>query len=493
MRHFTIALLFLLCIPLLAQDTSVFPNLRHSSRDANGNLHLRWEAMQDMPGLQYEVYHSLGGSWQSATVNSLEGFTQEALLPYEFGQRLRYRLRTEMSYMGESMAYLHAAYQDTDSFPLPTDQMAMIGTDPVGDSLTVYSQHLDITESYVASTETRLYRAIGNVSGSFPTMLSITTYNIYIATIANYEAVTDSSVYAMIYSFNIPGLLSSGLYKIGMDEENMPVFTRLGNVQSQVSGGRLHLSCNWADLTADPGFGAWPNELNALMITDATMQINLDIMTMTPSFDFGDNGAVGAVEFKDMVYDVAVNTLPTLTVLSHNPTTNTVQLLYDDAEQDFPLNATVSYSDGNGGFMYMDMIPIYNPDGSITFNQSAGPHISYRVSDNGIDYVGLGPVANNDPLQVPIPALSLRLPNPISASQQIVDIQLSGLRKTALSLSIYNIKGQKVLDLPSLNPTEESAVYTWNRGQYPKLANGIYFLRLSQQGQHSVKRFIISN
>ncbi|MCD8479481.1 MAG: hypothetical protein LRZ88_04105, partial [Candidatus Cloacimonetes bacterium] len=87
------------------------------------------------------------------------------------------------------------------------------------------------------------------------------------------------------------------------------------------------------------------------------------------------------------------------------------------------MNATVSYSDGNGGFMYMDMIPIYNPDGSITFNQSAGPHISYRVSDNGIDYVGLGPVANNDPLQVPIPALSLRLPKShLAASQQTVDI-----------------------------------------------------------------------
>jgi hypothetical protein len=493
MRQFTIVILLLLCVPLIAQDTSVFPNLRHSSRDANGNLHLRWEEYGEIAGIQYEVYHSLGGSWQSTAVTPLEDLTREALIPYEFGQRLRYRLRTEMEYMGENMAYLHAAYQDGDVFPMPTTHQALIGSDPVGDSLMVYSPHLDITESHVASTETKLYRSIGNVSGSFPTMLNLTTFNIYIAAIANYEAAADSTVYAMVYSFNIPGLLSTGLYKIGMGEDNMPVFNRLGNVQSQVSGGRLHLSCDWDDLTGDPGFGAWPNELSALMITDGTMQVSVDLVTMNPEFAVGDNGAVGVVEFKDLVYDVAENTLPTLTVLSHNPTTNTVQLLYNDAEQDFPLQATVSVSDGSGGFVDMDMIPIYNPDGSITFNESAGPNTTYSVSDNGIDFVSLGPVSNTDPVQVPMPALSLRLPNPISANQQSVDIQLSGLQKTALELSVYNIKGQKVLELPSLSPLEESAVYTWNRAQYPSLTNGVYFMRLTQAGKHSVKRFIISN
>ena len=493
MKTTLVIILLFVCAVVFAQNFEVYQNLRHSSRDANGNLHLRWEAMQDMAGLQYEVYHSLGGAWQNAAVNSLEGLSQEALLPYEFGQHLRYRMRAEMSYMEESMVFMQPAFLDSDSFPLPPDHMALIGNDPVGDSLMVYSNDLDITDSYIATSDARLYRAMGNSSGSFPTMLSLTKYNVYACGITNPQAASDTLLYAMVYSFNIPGILSNGLYKIGMGDSAIPSFTRLGNIQAQVSNGRLHMSCNWADLLADPDFGGWPNMFNALILADLSMQVSIDMVTMNPEVAIGDYGVPSLVEFLDMAYEVAQNTLPQLKVDYYDPDSGQIQLLYSDADQDFPLEASVYITDDQGGFISTDMIPNYNPDGSITFLENAGANISYKVSDNGIDYVNLGPVANSDPVQVPIPALSLRLPNPISSNQQLVDIQLSGLQKAALSMSIYNVKGQKVLDLPGLNPTEESAVYTWNRAGYPILANGIYFMRLSQQGQHSVKRFIISN
>lgn len=492
MKKLLVFFIIPLCTLMYAQSIDLYTNLRHSSRDVNGNLHLRWEEYSEVPGLQYEVFHSLGGDWQSAVVTPMEGLTKEALLPYEFGQKLRYRMRVEMEYGGENVVFMQPAYLDADSFPLPRNNMALIGNDPHGDSLMVYSPHLDITESYVATTEEKIYRTIANSSGSFPTMQSLSSYNIYACSITNFQSASDTLLYAMVYSFNIPGILSNGLYKIGMGEGDMPSFTRLGNIQSQVSDGLLHMCCDWADLVADPDFGGWPNIFNSLIFMDLTMQINLDISTLTPEFSFGDSGGTALVEFEDYTYDVVENTLPVLKFDSIDPDSHTVHLLYHDAEQDFPLNATVSISNGSGGFIYMDMNPIYNPDGTITFIETSGANTSYSVSDNGIDFVGLGPVSNEDSLQVPVPALGLQLPNPICPAQQLVEIKLSGLQQTALQLSVYNIKGQKVLDLPSLNPVSDSAVYTWNRANNPPLANGVYFMRLSQPGQNSVQRFIIS-
>lgn len=490
MKKLLIPFFILICGLIYAQDIGLFYNLRHSSRDAQGKVHLRFSGSDQMQGSGYEAFYSVDGSWQAAEVSMLPANVMEALLPYEFGQRLRYRLRANGTYLGQSVGYLHPAYQDNDLFPMPVARQALMGSDPVGDSLMVYATHLDLTDSYIASTTNRLYRALANASGSFPTVQGISAFNVYISTIVNPLALTDTLAYAMVYSFNIPGVLSSGLYKIGMGEGLMPTFVRLGDIQSQVADGLLHLSCNWADLTADPDFGTWPNSTNSLIIADMTMKINLDLASMSPEFKVGDNGAIGFVEFRDLFYDVVANTLPVLKIEHYNPETGLVRLLYTDAEQDFPLDAKVYFNDDAGGFM--DMFPTYNPDGRITFTENAGPNTTYYVSDNGIDYVDIGPVANADPLQNPVAVLGCQIPNPLSRHLQSVDIRLEGLQKAPLSLSIYNLKGQKVLELDSLLPVAENAVYTWNRAQYPSLSSGIYILRLDQAGKSSVKRFVIN-
>jgi hypothetical protein len=235
MKKLLIPFLILCCGLIYAQDINLFYNLRHSSRDAEGNIHLRFSGSDQIQGSGYEAFYSLGGSWQSAEVNLLQSNEMESLVPYDFGQRLRYRLRANGSYLGQDVGYMHPAYQDNDVFPMPVAQQALIGSDPVGDSLMIYSLNLDLTDAYIASTENKLYRAIANASGSFPTMQGITAFNVYISTIVNPDAIADTLVYAMVYSSNIPGVLSSGLYKIGMGEGNVPTFARLGDVQSQVA------------------------------------------------------------------------------------------------------------------------------------------------------------------------------------------------------------------------------------------------------------------
>ncbi len=494
MKKILIPLLLMFCAGLFAQDMDLLYNLRHSSRDANGFVHLRFDGVEEMGDINHEAYYGMNGSWQQTAVNPLAFPEMEAMIPYEFGQRLRYRLRASLDYAGESLVMLHPAYIDNNTFPVPLSGQALIGNDPEGDSLMVYAPNLDLTDSYIACTQDKIYRTIGNVSGTFPTMQSFTSYNLYLGTLINPDALSDSLIFAMVYSFSIPGVLSSGLYKIGISEGSTPTFQRLGDVQSQVQGGKLQLSCNWADLTSDPDFGTWPNSINTLLIADLTLQVSIDLGTMTPSLTPGDYGQIGIVEFRDLIYEVAENTLPVLKVDSYNPDTSEIHLYYTDADQDCPLSAVVSVGDGSGGFVYADMNPIYSPDGSITFVEyTSGPNVAYTVSDNMMDYVTIeSPVANTDAVQIPAAALSCRLPNPIAGNQQVVEIQLSGVAKAPLQMDIYNLRGQKVLSLPVLNPNSESSVYTWDRGQYPALGSGIYFLKISQNGHSGVKRFIIT-
>jgi hypothetical protein len=494
MRKILTVLLLMFCVGLCAQEMDLLYNLRHSSRDANGFVHLRFDGVEEMSDISYEAYYGMNGSWQQTAVNALTFPEMEALIPYEFGQRLRYRLRASVDYAGESLAMLHPAYLDNNVFPVPLSGQALIGNDPVGDSLMVYAPYLDLTDSYIACTQDKIYRTIGNVSGAFPTMQGLTSYNIYLGTLINPDALSDSLIFAMVYSFSIPGVLSSGLYKIGISDGSTPSFERLGDVQSQVTGGKLQLSCNWADLSSDPDFGTWPNSANALLIADLSLQVSIDLSTMTPSLTPGDYGQIGLVEFRDLIYEVAENTLPVLKVDYYNPDTSEIHIYYTDADQDCPLSAVMSADDGSGGVIYTDMTPTYNADGSITYVEyTSGPGVAYTVSDNMMDYVTLDfPVANTDAVQIPAAALSCRLPNPIAANQQVVEIRLSGVGKAPLQMDIYNLRGQKVLSLKGMNPNSESSVYTWDRGQYPALGSGIYFLKISQNGRSGVKRFIIT-
>jgi hypothetical protein len=205
MRKILIPLLLIFCAGLCAQDMDLLYNLRHSSRDANGFVHLRFDGVEEMSDISYEAFYGMNGSWQQTAVNALTFPEMEALIPYEFGQRLRYRLRASLDYAGESLAMLHPAYLDNNVFPVPLSGQALIGNDPVGDSLLVYAPNLDLTDSYIACTQDKIYRTIGNVSGAFPTMQGLTSYNIYLGTLINPDALSDSLIFAMVYSFSIPG------------------------------------------------------------------------------------------------------------------------------------------------------------------------------------------------------------------------------------------------------------------------------------------------
>jgi len=481
MKKLLIWLLLSLCALLSAQEAMPFGMLGHSAVCADGFMRVMWE---DITGGETPImcYYSINsGAWQQAAPGSVTN--SEALVPYQYGQQLRYRLRAEMIYEGESIAFMNAPYLAEDAFPPTLDHMGLVGTDATGDSVMVYALPLDLTSGYLAATPSKLYISLGNAANAFPTFVSLTSYNAYMTMVMNPAAASTEVSYAMLYTFNIPGLISPGLYKLGVDAEQNPTFTRLGNIQSSVSGGKLYMACNVADLTADPDFGAWPNDANMLALVSATMRININLDTMQPDIGFADYGTLGVAEFTDNYFSAPYNTLPVLDAPVMDG--GELHVSYFDANGDTPLLAQFQGVSGNVYTMY----PYSQEGDNVIFGcipdglEEGG---TFRFSDNLVNMVELPfdwtPVSDE---VLPQPRLEVRMPNPIRAPAEIT---VKGTDPGVVKVELYNLKGQHLGVLHQ----GTAGSFRWDgTANGTPLANGIYLLKASNANRSTLRRFAI--
>ena len=493
-RFFILIAILLLAATMSAQDMNPYANILHSSRCADGNLRVRWNDFTPSP-LQTECLYSTGSGWQTVPAEDIGDLWFQALVPYEFGQNLRYRLHSEVSIEGETGVAMHPAYLSSDAFPPTFANLGLIGTDATGDSVMVYGTNLDFTGSWCAATENKIFSAVANVSGSFPTFNSLTSYNAYATTIANPSSVTDTLVYAMLYTFNVAGLINSGLYKMYIDDTGIPAYQRIGDIQSMVMGGRLYLACNIADLTADPEFGEWPNMYDALAIASLSMRLDVNLSTQDVNFGLGDYSTPALLIFKDNRYQVAQNSLPQYSdfeIGAFDP--NTLSFNYNDADGDFPLTAEFEFPDGSlvpvvpMSFQFDQQVPFA---GYLPYEPESG---TLRLSDNGIDFVEYEYSASSAPDTPPLQSgLSCRMPNPFRSGMSDISISLSGLEKGSLTVSVYDIRGRKLGSIHSGSVSGATLELNWDgRINGRDLASGVYILQIRQSVQTLNRRFAVS-
>jgi hypothetical protein len=473
-----------MAVLLFAQTINPWTDLTHSSVDANGYVHLRWSDIGEVTGNTQCLYKIGTGAWNIVEPSIPVPGSMEALVPYTFGQRMRYRLRyTTQTEEGE-FSLLHAAYSDADTFPPNINNMAYISTDPAGDLLVGTSTNLDIRETYTAATANKIYFSMKNVSGVYPTTNSIFSYNAYMCNIISAEAaMVDSVTYAMIYSATIPLVLSNGLYKVGYDAESeLPVFTRLGNIQAQVSGGVLHMACNLSDLVNDPSFGEWPNTYNGLALSASTISLSI---SPTLTIDEGDYSNPAGVFFIDNVYDVAVNHPPVVNFLDYNADTGMLYLTYSDLDGDYPLVAEVSDSDNIVVQAFpSDMLNYSNWFALMPVGEQGT--LTWHFSDNGFTMVTgqYNPTAAEDEVLLPTP-VTCQMPNPYKPNSIIT---LKGLDTNPLKVALFNLRGQKVGDIYAGIPNSTEQILNLNGN----LASGIYFLRIEQGSRSYNHKFVIA-
>lgn len=487
MKRLLILVFLFIAVFLTAQATDPFSSIRHSSVDTNGNVHLRWNNVDAIAGGSLCFYRIGTGAWISVTPTVTDPVTMEmeALIPYSFGQRMRYRLQYGVQTAEGDVSILHAAYSDADSFPMNLNNMALICTDPAGDLVAGTNTNLDVRETYVAATATKIYFSMKNATGAFPTMNSIFSYNAYMCGIANIEsAITDSIAYAMIYA-TVPVLLTNGLYKIGYDAAtSLPTFTRLGNIQAQVSGGTLHLACNISDLVNDPAFGNWPNSINGLGIAASTLSLTV---SPTLAVDAGDYSLPAGVIFVDNVYEVAVNHPPQVMTTNYDPELELLYFTYTDEDNDFPLIAEVETPDGTIIQAYSLDFSFQNATFAAAIPATTHGYSAWRFSDNGTSMVtGFYSIytATEDDVMLPAP-ITCQMPNPFKTNSTIA---LKGLSNTPLKVTVFNLRGQNLGDIYTGVPKSTELSFSWDS----KLASGIYFLRIEQDKRVINHRFVIT-
>ncbi|MDD4277927.1 MAG: T9SS C-terminal target domain-containing protein, partial [Candidatus Cloacimonetes bacterium] len=109
MKQLLIVILLVFTAVMGAQTLSPFQNIRHSSVDPDGNIHLRYDLIGSSV-VDQQLFYSSTGVWQAATINALDSGGYEALLPYSFGNKLYYRFQTSVEAMGQPASYLNAAW-----------------------------------------------------------------------------------------------------------------------------------------------------------------------------------------------------------------------------------------------------------------------------------------------------------------------------------------------------------------------------------------------
>lgn len=463
----------------------------HSSVDPDGNLRFFWQDLSYGLVPNELFYRTNDGYWNLASEGDINNAS--ALVPYQFGDILRYRLSTKVSLpdpVGE-VSYIQAAYLDSSPSRPDLSSMAKVADDPVGDSLMVYQPYYDLTSLQMAVSGDRLYSCLSNASNTFPTMNTLSSYNIYGVLLGN-ESITNGSVYAMIYTFSVPGVISPGLYRIEIefDMETMPTFERVGDVVSEVYGGKLYLSCNIDDLAASVGEGAWPSEgSNLLFMGAASLSLTVSFSTFEPEFGIGDLLNGGLIEFTDNSYHCYANQLPVLSNAQNYD--HELSLHYFDGNGDYPLVMEYVFADGSREAMEAGDTQGGNRTFSLhSANNFAGGYVN--CSDNLIDYVIMEfDEVSVDDEHVPAAQMQIIAPNPMRGGA-MYKIEVKTEDTGITELYLYDLRGRKLGKLFNGYAQNGGVSFDWDCSMEGKmLSSGVYFIKAEVGGKSSLRRLII--
>lgn len=392
----------------------------------------------------------------------------------------------------ETLVTTQSYFNTANQFPPASILYAPLAGDAVGDTMNgAAGDWLDLTGSGVTYSSSRLFVSLSNVSGTWPNNTGLFTYYIYAVYLYNPDTLGLTAT-AMVYG-NIPLLISPGLYHVNLADTS---FSRISNINSQVSGGNLHLACNLSDLSSDPNFPTWPPQSGHVIIGGFTMTVTLS----TPQFN--DYSYPSSFIPETGYLNVANNVPPSIFNFtfyrSEGISITTAYCGYYDFDGNLPTEAKLFFDNEeyNLGSLdhnyadtsYFDVILPAVTDGYHTFY--------YRFSDgeaaieSPLDTVYIGQDAVEE---TPLPAtmkLEQNYPNPFNAETKIsFSLEKPGMA----NLTIYDIEGRGIAN--PISGYFESGLHSviWDgRNDAGQMANsGVYFYKLSTGNQGSITRRMV--
>lgn len=321
-------------------------------------------------------------------------------------------------------------------------------TDPLGDHA-VGESYLDILETRIAFSESKLYFTIKNNDSSFPVSSGITFFS-YMGILVDPDAsVPDPIVFGLMYTVDVAGIIAPGLYKITGTATSDLIL--LGEIETSIDApnGTLTMSCDLADLTNDPDFSAWFDP-NYPRIGTAAMTSRI---SLTGGNVTSDTTAGIDVLLKPQLITLANAAAPQITDphVVWNESVLSLTVTYSDADQNIAQNCQFRIDGGSA-------LPLF-PANFTGFAQPVD-YVSQPVPVSGtwntlqVSVVNAGQVytfdfnntATSDEAAPSLPALEIQ-PNP---ARNVLYYNIRE-HKAGMKLGIFNLRGQLLLEqLPPL-------------------------------------------
>ena len=359
-------------------------------------------------------------------------------------------------------------------------RFTLLENDPSGDGA-VPSNFLDILQTKITFSETKLYYSIKNNSNDFPVSSGLTFYS-YMGFFTNPDAEPGSNppVFGLMYTLTAAGIIAPGLYKVtGTGTSDLEL---LGEITHSVdaANGTLTLSCNLSDLLADPDFSSWYNPQYPLMLTSAiTSKITLT----------GGNTTADTTTGAELLLKPQVLSANSVAASLSNPVFNwasgalSLQVSYSDEDHNAPISVTASVDQGDQqvlsplNFSGFDQ-PVIFAAQSIACPKdwsSVSISLNYGASPQVVTFQN--PVSNED-LISPVPSFTI-YPNPV---RDKLSLRFEGKLRIQ-DIRIYNLKGQA----QPINPDTEGSINTSG------LSAGLYFIRIETDLGSQTRAFVKNN
>ena len=379
-----------------------------------------------------------------------------------------------------------------DLFPPTDNYMIEVCQEETGDN--IGSPFLDLTEFWASYSDDKFYFTLNNNDTEWPlyeTVSFLPPWYVYMVGLKNPET-EDSVGYALVYA-DIPPFggypgLQTGLYKGNLADSS---YEQIGNIQAQVSNGKLYMACNIDDLTSDPQFGPWPNSYGCLGIDGITVTINVDpFITLNdstppvlfyPTHEERTIGVNAPPQLSDLTYideDDSITFFITYTDTDNNlpPVHN---IVIDDAAVLVMIPQDHSYETGS---LFTLTIPASQINSCARSQFSDG---EYDVQSNTLYITGVEEDHQHQS------SLLLISPNPFRTSVNISFHTEKPIQKPRCIIT--NIKGQTIAELDCEQNVGGTYSFEWSGCDLYgfKAGNGIYFCNILTENKFINSRKIL--
>ena len=482
-----------LCLLSLGSQVEGFTywnQIRHSARLPDGRVTIRTENPTGTMTSNALLYLSASVEEQEMSPVPDGPSTVEGTVPGPVTQRRYYGFRL---LQGTDIDLLPVRLTD-GSTPTPA-ALTRVATDLAGDQLFGLT-HLDLVDCRVSFNGTRLVAALKNAGGGFPVNSGLTFYG-YLLGIADPAQPAPTTVFAMLFTFNQTGLIGPGLYKV--TGTGLGDLEKIGEITTTVfaSENSLLLSCDLADLYADPYFLSWYDPADPrISVAGFTQKI-----TLLGGAQEADRTPGGDCYMRELAIDPGASQLLVLQGLQvvGSGAGAFVQVSYQDADAHCPVLSEVRF---DGGPPYAMRPQTLDYGAAVLYRSNAGipplivgswSQATARYSDNESDIVSAqisGVAGSEDPAWsgAALPRVWC-VPNPFS--QEAV-FHCRGAAESPLWVMVVDAQGRTIRVLSQLDPASAGQTLRWDgRDAHGReVPTGTYFWRAEGDGRSSATKLV---